>query len=94
MTASPLQCWTDSGQMAVRDQLGRILASGPFLHSKRRQRFLEYIVSETLAGRGERLKGYSIATEVFDRPDDFDPNVALNNANIRAAGFSVRCLKD
>jgi TolB-like protein len=28
-----------------------------------------------LAGRGERLKGYNIAVEVFDRPETFDPVV-------------------
>ena len=36
---------------------------------------MEYIVNETLAGRGERLKGYNIALEVFDRPETFDPDV-------------------
>ena len=75
MTAILLACWSESDQTAVRDQLGRILSSGPFLHSRRRQRFLEYIVTETLAGRGERLKGYNIAVEVFDRPESFDPAV-------------------
>ena len=39
------------------------------------QQFLEYIVNETLAGRGDRLKGYNIAVEVFDRPETFDPVV-------------------
>jgi len=34
---------------------------------------LEYLVNETLAGRGERLKGYNVALEVFDRPESFDP---------------------
>lgn len=75
MTAAHLQCWTESDQSAVRDQLCRILGSGPFVHSKRRQQFLVYIVNETLAGRGDRLKGYNIAVEVFDRPENFDPNV-------------------
>ena len=45
------------------------------MQSRRRQRFLEYVVNETLAGRGDRLKGYNIAVEVFDRPETFDPNV-------------------
>ena len=45
----------------------------PFLQSRRRQRFLEYLVKETLAGRSDRLKGYTIALEVFDRPETFDP---------------------
>jgi TolB-like protein/Tfp pilus assembly protein PilF len=75
VTAILLACWSESDQTAVRDQLGRILSSGPFLHSRRRQRFLEYIVTETLAGRGERLKGYNIAVEVFDQPESFDPAV-------------------
>ena len=28
---------------------------------------------ETLAGRGERLKAYNVALEVFERPETFDP---------------------
>ncbi len=60
---------------AIRAQLVRITQSGPFLQSRRRQRFLEYIVNEVLAGRGERIKGYSVALEVFDRPESFDPIV-------------------
>ena len=75
MTELPLNCRSESDQKAIREQLDRILKGGPFLHAPRRQRFLEYIVNETLAGRGERLKGYSIAQEVFDRSDAFDPNV-------------------
>jgi hypothetical protein len=73
VTAIPLDCWSESDQKAVREELDRILHSGPFQQSRRRQRFLEYIVSETLAGRGDRLKGYNVAVEVFDRPETFDP---------------------
>ena len=75
MTAITPNCWSESDQKAIREQLVRILNSGPFHQSQRRQRFLEYIVNETLAGRGERLKGYNIALEVFDRPETFDPTV-------------------
>ena len=75
MTAISLSCWSESDQKAIREQLVRILNSGPFHQSQRRQRFLEYLVNETLAGRGERLKGYNIALEVFDRPETFDPTV-------------------
>ena len=70
-----LNCWSDSDQKAIRKQLDRVLHSGPFAHSRRRQRFLEYVVNETLAGRGERLKGYNVGIEVFDRPKSFDPAV-------------------
>jgi adenylate cyclase len=73
VTAISLNRWSESDQKAIREQLVRILNSGPFHQSHRRQRFLEYLVNETLAGRGERLKGYNIALEVFDRPETFDP---------------------
>ena len=58
----------------IRAQLDRILKSSQFQQSQRRRRFLEYVVNETLAGRGERIKGYTIALEVFDRPSTFDAN--------------------
>ncbi len=75
MTEIALNCWSESEQQAIREQLDRILKSGSFLQSRRRQRFLEFVVNETLAGRSERLKGYNIACEVFDRPETFDPVV-------------------
>ena len=65
--------WSESDQEAIRHQLDRILNSGPFHQSQRRQRFLEYLVNEALAGRSDRLKGYNVALEVFDRPETFDP---------------------
>ena len=67
--------WSQSDQNAIREQLDRILNSGPFQQAPRRQRFLEYIVKEVLAGRGERLKGYNIALAVFDRAETFDSNI-------------------
>jgi TolB-like protein len=73
VTAISLSCWSESDQKAIREQLVRILNSGPFHQSQRRRRFLEYLVNETLAGRGERLKAYNVALAVFDRPETFDP---------------------
>ena len=79
MTAGMLdgrsQVERQSESVAVRGQLARILASRPFRQSQRRQRFLQYLVDETLAGRADRLKGYTIALEVFERPATFDPVV-------------------
>jgi TolB-like protein len=75
VTAISLNCWSESDQKAIREQLVRILNSGPFHQSQRRQRFLEYLVNETIAGRGERLKAYNVALEVFDRPETFDPTI-------------------
>ena len=57
----------------VRAELERILASSQFDASPRNRRFLQYVVEETLANRAERIKGYTIATEVFGRDPSFDP---------------------
>jgi adenylate cyclase len=65
--------WSGTVQKAIREQLDRILHSVPFQHSPRRQRFLEFIVSETLAGR--TVKGYDVALEVFGRLETFDAAV-------------------
>jgi adenylate cyclase len=73
VTVTLLDRWSESDQKAIREQLVRILNSSPFQQSQRRQRFLEYLVNETLAGRSDRLKGYNVALEVFDRPETFDP---------------------
>ena len=56
---------SDPDKQAIREQLARIIASSVFAQSQRRQRFLAYVVEERLAGRGDRLKGYTIGVEVF-----------------------------
>ncbi|WP_371397372.1 hypothetical protein [Fretibacter rubidus] len=60
-------------EASVHDALARILTHKQFKDTTRLKRFLTYVVDEALAGRSDRLKGYSIGLEVFDRPEDFDP---------------------
>jgi TolB-like protein len=57
----------------VREALERILASDGFRQSGRLQRFLQYIVEESLAGRADQLNAFSISQDVFDRDESFDP---------------------
>ncbi len=59
----------------ARGELRRVLASSQFDASERNRRFLEYIVEETLSGRGDRIKAYNIATIVFGRDASFDPQI-------------------
>ncbi|MFC1664612.1 hypothetical protein ACFL17_03175 [Pseudomonadota bacterium] len=56
----------------IDTQLGRILKSRTFKDSLRLQQFLQYVVSQTLKGESKRIKGFTIAQEVFGRgnPDD------------------------
>lgn len=57
----------------MRSQLEKLVASGDFKASNRNRSFLEFVVGETLAGRSELIKAYTIATSVFGRGVDFDP---------------------
>ena len=73
----------------VRAELRRILNSPNFETSDRNRRFLAYVVEETLAGRAERLKAYTIAITVFGRGKDFDagldPVVRMEAGRVRRA---------
>lgn len=79
--------WTEDEQRAIREQVDRILTSDAFAQSQRRQAFLSYVVGELLSGRGERLKGYTVAIEVFDRETSFDsaadPVVRIEASRLR-----------
>ena len=59
----------------VREQLERILASDAFAGAGRHSRVLRYLVERTLVGDGDQLKEYVLGTEVFDRPDSYDPRI-------------------
>ena len=65
----------DNHSEDIRAELQRILASSQFEASDRNRRFLGYVIEETLAGRAGRIKAYNIATEVFGRDVNFDPQL-------------------
>jgi len=58
----------------VREALRLIRESG-VLGDGKLLLLLDYLVTEELEGRGDRLKGYSIALDVFNRGTDFDPSI-------------------
>lgn len=60
------------GADEVKAALEAVLASAVFAQAGRSRELLRFVVAETIAGRGERLKGYTIAVEVFGRSADFD----------------------
>jgi adenylate cyclase len=72
---------------AIRAQLDRILASREFHATEKMRDFLRFVVEETLTGRKHRIKGYTIATQVFGRDDDFDaahdPIVSIQARRLR-----------
>ena len=57
----------------VERQLQKILNTKDFQATKQQRNLLSFVVSETLAGRADHIKGYTIATKVLNRPKDFEP---------------------
>ncbi len=64
-------------------------ASPDFNATPQQTSLLEYVVNETLAGNADRIKGYTVATEVFGRGPDFDqsidPVVSIQAGRLRRA---------
>jgi len=77
------------GLSEIQEQIERIRSSSEFHAPRRGRRFLDYVVEETLAGRAEYLKAYTIAQEVFARDASFDaqndPVVRIEAGRIRRA---------
>ncbi|UCH74899.1 MAG: hypothetical protein JSU82_03330 [Rhodospirillales bacterium] len=76
---------------SVRSELALVLGSELFSTSPRMQQFLSYIVEETLAGRGARVKGKTIAADVYGR--DLDMGVGGQNL-VRVEARRLRRLLD
>lgn len=64
---------TEPATSAVRAALERILDSETFSRSQRARELLAYLVGCHLRGEADRLKGTTIAIDVFGRDAGFDP---------------------
>jgi len=88
---SPIITADDSGlqPFVIREQLDRILNSPEFKATNTQKAFLKYVVEKKLAGQAAGIKGYTVATEVFGRGEDFDqttdPIVSIQANRLRWA---------
>jgi predicted ATPase len=57
----------------ARAHARRVLDSDAFAKAHSLRRLLAFVVDETLAGRADALKEYTLGVEVFGRGQDFDP---------------------
>ena len=71
----------------VQQTLTEIFQSSPFRTSKQSQQLLQYIVDQTLAGRGALLKERLIGVNVFGRRLDYDTN---EDPIVRARAAEIR----
>jgi hypothetical protein len=60
-------------QVTILHQLDKILAFPKFSKSAILSKFLCYIVNETLLGRQNSIKEYTIGIEVLNKPKEFNP---------------------
>ena len=74
MLGRPLPA-ADGGSLPerIRQYLGRLLGNDAFVCTPQRRKLLEYVVEQTLNGRGERLKAFDLAVSVLGRNERFDP---------------------
>ncbi|MEZ5873170.1 MAG: hypothetical protein R3D32_15265 [Nitratireductor sp.] len=72
---------------SIGQALARILASRNFEKSERARDLLKFVVEEELAGRGDRLKAFTIAVDVFGKDASFDagtdPLVRVHAGRVR-----------
>jgi TolB-like protein len=56
----------------IQQQLKRVLDSPDFDATRQQRAFLNFVVSETLSGNSHDIKGFTVATKVFGRDENFD----------------------
>lgn len=78
-----------AGTSSYEHVLAPVLASSSFRRSARLRAFLEFVVTETEAGRGDDLREHSIAVGALDCPESFDqrfdPRVRVMAGRVRKA---------
>jgi adenylate cyclase len=74
---------------SIQHQVNRILTSPEFKATDVQKSFLTFVVETELAGRSHEIKGYTVATQVFGRGEDFnqatDPIVSIQANKLRRA---------
>ncbi len=74
---------------SILQQLNRILTSPEFKATDAQRAFLTFVVETSLSGRSHEIKGYTVATQVFGRGENFnqatDPIVSIQANKLRRA---------
>lgn len=83
----PAETCSAASPAEVSRQLDRMLASPIFKRSPRLSRLFRHVVEQSLRGEDYRVKEYSIAVEVFGKPETFDPRV---DSVVRVAARQLR----
>ncbi len=86
---APLADNSEVSPSVVSEQMRCILDSPEFDATEAQRAFLRYVVEKTLEGQAHEIKGYTIATQVFGRKENFDqakdPIVSIQANKLRRA---------
>ena len=77
----------ETDRATIEAELNRLLRERRFSGASRLSTFLRYIVKETLDGRGERIKAYTVGVDALGKPDTFD---AQNDPSVRVLAYRLR----
>ena len=88
MQLQPLES-APASRKVISHQLDRMLGSPDFRATPQQTAFFKFVVNQTLDGKADKIKGYTVATEVFGRGSDFDqsidPVVSIQASRLRRA---------
>jgi hypothetical protein len=88
MPLQPLESASASCEV-ISNQFDRMLSSLDFRGTPQQAVFLKFVVNQTLGGKADQIKGYTVATQVFGRGSDFnqslDPVVSIQTSRLRRA---------
>jgi TolB-like protein len=74
---------------SIQQQIKRILTSPEFKATDTQKSFLKFVVETVLSGQSHEIKGFTVATQVFGRGEDFnqatDPIVSIQANKLRRA---------
>ncbi len=68
-------------------ELRRVISSRTFLDSPKLQKFLCFVVEETMGGRGARLTEYVLGVALFGRHANYDPRL---DSRVRVEAHRLR----
>lgn len=81
------RCGDPPAPADIVEELQRVLSSAAFSKSERSRAFLSFVVSESLAGRGDRISERTVGRWALGRGPDFD---GQRDASVRVSATRVR----
>jgi len=71
----------------VVESLERVLSDAKFVAAPQMSAFLKFVVMQTLEGKSDRIKAYTVAVDALGKPATFDPQ---NDPSVRVLAKRLR----